>query len=147
MADIVKQILAKPIQLPDQVIKTIDEASSFKFECFELKSKTEKLVTLLRQKLELATTSTSDPPAASSTTPTKSSKRPWPSSTSAAPTASSSESSPSSPLQPSARWLRTSRTPSATSPGSHFRWPSRSSSANHFNCFGGRETEPEEKKG
>ncbi|KAF5961884.1 hypothetical protein HYC85_003093 [Camellia sinensis] len=49
MADIVKQILAKPIQLADQVIKTTDEASSFKSECSELKSKTEKLVTLLRQ--------------------------------------------------------------------------------------------------
>ncbi|KAL7165533.1 hypothetical protein ACSBR2_041254 [Camellia fascicularis] len=49
MVDIVKQILAKPIQLADQVIKTTDEASSFKSECSELKSKTEKLVTLLRQ--------------------------------------------------------------------------------------------------
>ncbi|GMP41742.1 hypothetical protein CsSME_00011724 [Camellia sinensis var. sinensis] len=49
MADIVEQILAKPIQLADQVIKTTDEASSFKSECSELKSKIEKLVTLLRQ--------------------------------------------------------------------------------------------------
>ncbi|KAI8019402.1 hypothetical protein LOK49_LG04G01126 [Camellia lanceoleosa] len=49
MADIVKQILAKPIQLADQVIKTTDEASSFKSECSELKSKTKKLVTLIRQ--------------------------------------------------------------------------------------------------
>jgi len=45
----VKQILAKPIQLADQVIKFADEASSFKQECGELKSKTEKLATLLRQ--------------------------------------------------------------------------------------------------
>lgn len=44
-----KQILAKPIQLADQVIKVADEASSFKQECGELKSKTEKLATLLRQ--------------------------------------------------------------------------------------------------
>lgn len=44
-----KQILAKPIQLADQVIKFADEASSFKQECGELKSKTEKLATLLRQ--------------------------------------------------------------------------------------------------
>lgn len=49
MADIVKQILAKPIQLADQVTKAADEASSFKQECAELKSKTEKLVALLRQ--------------------------------------------------------------------------------------------------
>ncbi|KAH8508243.1 hypothetical protein Peur_050166 [Populus x canadensis] len=49
MADLVKQILAKPIQLADQVIKFADEASSFKQECGELKSKTEKLATLLRQ--------------------------------------------------------------------------------------------------
>ncbi|KAE8695125.1 chaperone protein dnaJ 11 [Hibiscus syriacus] len=49
MADIVKQILAKPIQLADQVTKAADEVSSFKQECAELKSKTEKLVSLLRQ--------------------------------------------------------------------------------------------------
>ncbi|KAJ4826953.1 hypothetical protein Tsubulata_045020 [Turnera subulata] len=49
MADLVKQILAKPIQLADQVIKAADEASSFKAECGELKSKTEKLAALLRQ--------------------------------------------------------------------------------------------------
>ncbi|XAR73772.1 hypothetical protein NMG60_11007852 [Bertholletia excelsa] len=49
MADIVKQILAKPIQLADRVIKACDEASSFKSECSELKSKAEKLVALLRQ--------------------------------------------------------------------------------------------------
>lgn len=49
MADIVKQILAKPIQLADQVIKAADEATSFKQECTELKLKTEKLAGLLRQ--------------------------------------------------------------------------------------------------
>lgn len=50
MAEIVKQILAKPIQLADQVIKSADEASSsFKQDCAELKSKTEKLAGLLRQ--------------------------------------------------------------------------------------------------
>ncbi|CAI0461652.1 unnamed protein product [Linum tenue] len=49
MADLVKQILAKPIQLADHVIKSADEASSFKQECGELKSKTEKLAALLRQ--------------------------------------------------------------------------------------------------
>ncbi|CAN1122471.1 Vacuolar protein 8 [Linum perenne] len=49
MADLVKQILAKPIQLADHVIKSADEASSFKQECAELKSKTEKLAALLRQ--------------------------------------------------------------------------------------------------
>ncbi|KAA8547507.1 hypothetical protein F0562_003936 [Nyssa sinensis] len=49
MADIVKQILAKPIQLADQVAKAADEASLFKQECSELKSKTERLAALLRQ--------------------------------------------------------------------------------------------------
>ncbi|XP_059293052.1 uncharacterized protein LOC132046441 [Lycium ferocissimum] len=49
MADLVKQILTKPIQLADQVIKAADEASSFKQECTDLRSKTEKLVALLRQ--------------------------------------------------------------------------------------------------
>ncbi|CAN6851506.1 unnamed protein product [Brassica oleracea] len=49
MADIVKQILAKPIQLSDQVVKAADEASAFKQECAEVKAKTEKLAGLLRQ--------------------------------------------------------------------------------------------------
>ncbi|RDX94634.1 hypothetical protein CR513_22953, partial [Mucuna pruriens] len=50
MADIVKQLLAKPIQLTDQVAKAAEEASSsFKQECLELKSKTDKLAGLLRQ--------------------------------------------------------------------------------------------------
>ncbi|KAG8644035.1 uncharacterized protein LOC110607515 [Manihot esculenta] len=49
MADIVKEILARPIQLADQVIKSIDEAQSFKQECQEIKTKTEKLAILLRQ--------------------------------------------------------------------------------------------------
>ncbi|KAI8019707.1 hypothetical protein LOK49_LG04G01244 [Camellia lanceoleosa] len=50
MADIVKkQILAKLIQLADQVIKAADEASSFKSDCSKLKSKAKKLVTLLHQ--------------------------------------------------------------------------------------------------
>ncbi|XP_061999358.1 uncharacterized protein LOC133716698 [Rosa rugosa] len=49
MADIVKQILARPIQLADQVTKAADEASSSKQDCAELKSKTEKLAGLLRQ--------------------------------------------------------------------------------------------------
>ncbi|KAL7606791.1 hypothetical protein Lser_V15G19556 [Lactuca serriola] len=49
MADLVKQILAKPIQLADQVIKLADEACINKQDCAELKSKTEKLAGLLRQ--------------------------------------------------------------------------------------------------
>ncbi|OWM68195.1 uncharacterized protein LOC116211470 [Punica granatum] len=49
MADLVKQILANPIQLADQVKKAAEEASSFKQECSEIKSKTEKLAGLLRQ--------------------------------------------------------------------------------------------------
>ncbi|GAB2224430.1 hypothetical protein Drorol1_Dr00005189 [Drosera rotundifolia] len=46
---LVKQKLARPIQLADQVIKTADEASSFKADLSELKSKTSKLAELLRQ--------------------------------------------------------------------------------------------------
>ncbi|KAF8405386.1 hypothetical protein HHK36_010290 [Tetracentron sinense] len=49
MAELVKQILAKPIQLADKVTKGADDASSFKQDCAELKSKTEKLAALLRQ--------------------------------------------------------------------------------------------------
>ncbi|XP_022749202.1 uncharacterized protein LOC111298740 [Durio zibethinus] len=49
MADIVKQILARPIQVADQVTKAADEAQSFKLDCQELKGKTEKLSGLLRQ--------------------------------------------------------------------------------------------------
>lgn len=50
MADKVKQILAKPIQLADQVTKAADEATgSYKQDCAELKAKTEKLAALLRQ--------------------------------------------------------------------------------------------------
>ncbi|CAM8989296.1 unnamed protein product [Rhodiola kirilowii] len=49
MADNLTQILAKPIQLADQVIKAASEASSVKQESAELKSKAEKLVNLLRQ--------------------------------------------------------------------------------------------------
>lgn len=44
-----KQTLATPIQLTDQVIKAADEAATFKQECAELKSKTDKLAGLLRQ--------------------------------------------------------------------------------------------------
>ncbi|XP_038723540.1 uncharacterized protein LOC120015266 isoform X2 [Tripterygium wilfordii] len=50
MADLVKQMLTKPIQCADQVVKAADESSSsFKQECAEIKSKTEKLASLLRQ--------------------------------------------------------------------------------------------------
>lgn len=49
MGDLVKQTLATPIQLTDQVIKAADEAATFKQECAEVKSKTEKLALLLRQ--------------------------------------------------------------------------------------------------
>ncbi|OIV94846.1 hypothetical protein TanjilG_22043 [Lupinus angustifolius] len=49
MGDTVKQLLIKPIQLADQVCKAAEETTSFKQECLELKSKTEKLATLLRQ--------------------------------------------------------------------------------------------------
>ncbi|KAI3824283.1 hypothetical protein L1987_05736 [Smallanthus sonchifolius] len=49
MADILKQVLARPIQLADHVIKSADEACINKQDCTELKSKTEKLAGLLRQ--------------------------------------------------------------------------------------------------
>lgn len=49
MGELVKQILARPIQLSDQVIKAAGEAASFKQECSELRSKTERLAGLLRQ--------------------------------------------------------------------------------------------------
>ncbi|KAK9086139.1 hypothetical protein Sjap_026550 [Stephania japonica] len=49
MGDIVKQILAKPIQLADQVTKSADDAQSSKQDCLELKAKSEKLAGLLRQ--------------------------------------------------------------------------------------------------
>ncbi|KAL6559426.1 hypothetical protein OROGR_004543 [Orobanche gracilis] len=49
MADIVKQILAKPIQYADEVTKLADQASSFRQECLEIKAKTERLAALLRQ--------------------------------------------------------------------------------------------------
>ncbi|RAL46113.1 unnamed protein product [Cuscuta campestris] len=49
MADIVKHILARPIQLADQVVKNADGVCSFRGECLEIKAKTEKLLGLLRQ--------------------------------------------------------------------------------------------------
>ncbi|KAM3376841.1 hypothetical protein P3S68_009254 [Capsicum galapagoense] len=49
MADIVKQILARPIQLADQATKAADEVCNFKADCMEIKAKTEKLAALLRQ--------------------------------------------------------------------------------------------------
>ncbi|KAJ4880787.1 armadillo repeat only 1 [Raphanus sativus] len=49
MADLVKQILVRPIQLADQITKAADEAYSFRQECLEVKAKTEKLAGLLRQ--------------------------------------------------------------------------------------------------
>ncbi|CAM0952686.1 unnamed protein product [Alopecurus aequalis] len=47
--DDLKQILARPIQLSEQVIKWADEAYTFRQECMELKSKIERLAALLRQ--------------------------------------------------------------------------------------------------
>ncbi|KAI3795525.1 hypothetical protein L1987_38180 [Smallanthus sonchifolius] len=49
MSDIVKQIIARPIQLADQVVKASEYVCSFKQDCAEIKAKTEKLATLLRQ--------------------------------------------------------------------------------------------------
>ncbi|CAJ1972990.1 unnamed protein product [Sphenostylis stenocarpa] len=49
MSSIVKEILASPIQMADQVSKMAEEVQNFRQECLELKSKTEKLAGLLRQ--------------------------------------------------------------------------------------------------
>lgn len=49
MADLVKQILAKPIQLTDQVTKASDDVNYNRTECLEIKSKAERLAALLRQ--------------------------------------------------------------------------------------------------
>ncbi|KAJ7967185.1 Armadillo repeat only protein [Quillaja saponaria] len=49
MSSIVKDILARPIQMADQVTKVADEVQNFRQECLELKAKTEKLAALLRQ--------------------------------------------------------------------------------------------------
>lgn len=47
--DDLKQILARPIQLAEQVIKWSDEAYTFRQDCMELKAKVERLAGLLRQ--------------------------------------------------------------------------------------------------
>ncbi|KAI3714161.1 hypothetical protein L1987_72755 [Smallanthus sonchifolius] len=49
MTDILKQIIARPIQLADQIIKETEFACSFKQDCADIKTKTEKLAALLRQ--------------------------------------------------------------------------------------------------
>ncbi|KAH9611346.1 hypothetical protein KSS87_004599 [Heliosperma pusillum] len=49
LVDVIKQMLARPVQLADQVIKATDEAAAFKQECSELNSRTSKLADLLRQ--------------------------------------------------------------------------------------------------
>ncbi|CAN0871175.1 hypothetical protein LINGRAHAP2_LOCUS9776 [Linum grandiflorum] len=51
-SDWVKLKLAKPIQLVDHVIKSADEVFAFKNELSKLKSKSEKLASLLRQAAE-----------------------------------------------------------------------------------------------
>ncbi|KAK9284043.1 hypothetical protein L1049_012303 [Liquidambar formosana] len=54
MADLVKQILELPILLANRVTKVADEASSFKQDCAELKSRTEKLGALLCQAAQVS---------------------------------------------------------------------------------------------
>ncbi|KAL2253983.1 UNVERIFIED_CONTAM: hypothetical protein Sindi_0193000 [Sesamum indicum] len=49
MGDFVKEILVKPIQYADEVVKLADGAISFRQDCLEVKTKSEKLVGLLRQ--------------------------------------------------------------------------------------------------
>ncbi|KAL0421829.1 UNVERIFIED_CONTAM: hypothetical protein Slati_3205800 [Sesamum latifolium] len=49
MGDFVKEILVKPIQYADEVVKLADGAISFRQDCLEVKTKSEKLVSLLRQ--------------------------------------------------------------------------------------------------
>ncbi|KAG8048203.1 hypothetical protein GUJ93_ZPchr0008g12205 [Zizania palustris] len=47
--DDLKAVLARPIQLAEQVIKWAEEAQTFRQECLDLKVKVERLATLLRQ--------------------------------------------------------------------------------------------------
>ncbi|XP_009761410.1 uncharacterized protein [Nicotiana sylvestris] len=49
MADIVKQILARPIQLADHITKAAVDVNNFEQDCLDIKTKTEKLAALLRQ--------------------------------------------------------------------------------------------------
>ncbi|MED6194608.1 hypothetical protein PIB30_030102 [Stylosanthes scabra] len=49
MTSIVKEILASPIQMADQVSKMAEETINFHGECMDIKAKTEKLAALLRQ--------------------------------------------------------------------------------------------------
>ncbi|GJV23960.1 armadillo-type fold protein [Tanacetum coccineum] len=49
MSDPVKQIISRPIQSADQLIKASEQVCSFKQDCAEIKAKTEKLANLLRQ--------------------------------------------------------------------------------------------------
>lgn len=49
MSSIVKEILASPIQMADQLAKMADEAQNFRTECQDLKTRTDKLAVLLRQ--------------------------------------------------------------------------------------------------
>ncbi|KAF7095624.1 hypothetical protein CFC21_097743, partial [Triticum aestivum] len=47
--DDLKAILARPIQVAEQVIKWAEEAQTCRQECLELKTKVERLASLLRQ--------------------------------------------------------------------------------------------------
>ncbi|XP_009628230.1 protein CELLULOSE SYNTHASE INTERACTIVE 1-like [Nicotiana tomentosiformis] len=49
MADKVKQILARPIQLADHITKAAVDVNNFEQDCLDIKTKTEKLAALLRQ--------------------------------------------------------------------------------------------------
>ncbi|OWM80388.1 uncharacterized protein LOC116194360 [Punica granatum] len=49
MADIVREILARPIQLADRLGKAAEDAHSFKQECAEIRAKADSLASLLRQ--------------------------------------------------------------------------------------------------
>jgi hypothetical protein len=49
MSSIVKEILASPIQMTDQVAKMAEDVQNFRTECHDIKFKSEKLAGLLRQ--------------------------------------------------------------------------------------------------
>ncbi|XP_058783130.1 uncharacterized protein LOC131657788 [Vicia villosa] len=51
---LVKQILAKSIHLTDQVIKAADESIGYKLECWDLKSKSEKISDFLQQAMAMS---------------------------------------------------------------------------------------------
>ncbi|KAL0355995.1 UNVERIFIED_CONTAM: hypothetical protein Sradi_4046400 [Sesamum radiatum] len=117
MADIVKEILSKPIQCADEIIKSAGRPALSGRNASRSRPRQRNSWPSSGRRRGPAATSTSDPPAASSTTPSKSSIRLSASSSNAAPMASAAF-SPSFRQLPSGKYPKNSRIPSATSRGS-----------------------------